>query len=200
MHTFQGENMFLSPQYIRYLRKKAKMTQKELAERAGVSQSLIARIENGTVDPRYSTLRKIYNVLKKSLSLAFSARDVMNKPVYTVYENDTLRKAAEIMWKKGFSQLPVIDKKGKIKGTISEEIIVRTLLKYHGKIFKIRVKDVMDKPLPTIRPECNIDDIYRILLMEAPATLVVENKKIKGIITKSDIIAYCLLGVSNKGI
>lgn len=197
MHTF-GEKMFLSPQYIRYLRKKAKMTQKELAERAGVSQSLIARIENGTVDPRYSTLRKIYSVLEKSLSLSFNAKDIMNKPVYTVYENDTLKKAAEIMWKNGFSQLPVIDKREKIKGTISEEIIVRTLLRYHRRIFKIKVKDVMDKPLPIIRPECSINDIYRILLIEAPAVLVVEDNKIKGIITKSDIIAYCLLGISDK--
>ncbi|MGP8331846.1 MAG: helix-turn-helix domain-containing protein, partial [Methanosarcinaceae archaeon] len=36
------------------------LTQSELAKRAGVSQPLIARIESGDVDPRLSTLWKIF--------------------------------------------------------------------------------------------------------------------------------------------
>ena len=43
-----------SPEDIRRMRIRAGLTQKELAERAGVSQSLIARIERGSVDPRLS--------------------------------------------------------------------------------------------------------------------------------------------------
>ncbi|MEM2850330.1 MAG: helix-turn-helix domain-containing protein [Candidatus Bathyarchaeia archaeon] len=53
----------ITPEDIRRLRKLFKLTQRELAIRAGVSQSLIARIEAGTVDPRLSTLGKIMRVL-----------------------------------------------------------------------------------------------------------------------------------------
>ena len=41
------------------LRRQNNMTQTELAERCGTSQQQIAKIENGVVDPRLSTLRRI---------------------------------------------------------------------------------------------------------------------------------------------
>jgi len=37
-------------------RRRARLTQRELAHRAGVPQSTIGRIETGTIDPRASTL------------------------------------------------------------------------------------------------------------------------------------------------
>jgi len=52
-----------SPRELKSLRKKANLTQKELAMKAGVSQALVARIESGSVDPRVSTLIKILTVL-----------------------------------------------------------------------------------------------------------------------------------------
>ena len=58
-------SIFPSPEEIKALRKKAKLTQQELAEKAGVSQSLIARIESGTVNPRLSTLIRIMKALEE---------------------------------------------------------------------------------------------------------------------------------------
>ena len=40
-------------QYIREARRRADLTQRELAARAGVSQPLVARIESGAVDPSF---------------------------------------------------------------------------------------------------------------------------------------------------
>jgi transcriptional regulator with XRE-family HTH domain len=42
---------------IRTTRRRARLTQRELAARAGVPQSTVARIESGAIDPRASTLR-----------------------------------------------------------------------------------------------------------------------------------------------
>jgi transcriptional regulator with XRE-family HTH domain len=42
---------------IRAARQRAGLTQRELARRAGVPQSTVARIELGAIDPRASTLR-----------------------------------------------------------------------------------------------------------------------------------------------
>ena len=44
---------------LRYARRRAVLTQRALAERSGVPQSTIGRIEAGTVDPRFSTLRHL---------------------------------------------------------------------------------------------------------------------------------------------
>ncbi len=44
---------------LRWARRRAGMTQRQLAERAGVPQSTIGRIESGATDPRLSTLRQL---------------------------------------------------------------------------------------------------------------------------------------------
>lgn len=44
------------------LRKKHELTQRELAERAGITHSAISSIENGKVSPSVSSLQKIVNV------------------------------------------------------------------------------------------------------------------------------------------
>lgn len=44
---------------LRHARRSAGLSQRELAERAGVPQSTVARIEGGDVDPRVSTLAKL---------------------------------------------------------------------------------------------------------------------------------------------
>ncbi len=49
----------------------AGMTQKELAERTGIRQSNISRIESGSSSPRIDTLRKIAEGLGKQLVVQF---------------------------------------------------------------------------------------------------------------------------------
>jgi transcriptional regulator with XRE-family HTH domain len=46
-------------QFLREARRRADMTQRELAARAGVSQPLVARIEGGTVDPPFERLLEL---------------------------------------------------------------------------------------------------------------------------------------------
>lgn len=48
---------------IRLLRKRLHMTQQNLAARAGVPQSFIAKIESGRVKPTLSTLEKVFAAL-----------------------------------------------------------------------------------------------------------------------------------------
>lgn len=48
---------------IRRERKKAKLTQKELGEKLGVSQVRIAQYENGKIEPKIETIDKIAQVL-----------------------------------------------------------------------------------------------------------------------------------------
>ena len=58
---------------IKTLREKRKMTQEEVAAKADMPQSVIARIESGTHSFSISTLHKIARVFDKQISLSESA-------------------------------------------------------------------------------------------------------------------------------
>ena len=56
--------------YLRYARRKSGLTQVELGERAGVPQSVVARIESGASMPRFDTLDRLLNACGYALELA----------------------------------------------------------------------------------------------------------------------------------
>ena len=182
-----------TPEYIRFLRKKAGLTQKELARRAGVSQSLIARIERGTVDPRLSTLRKIMKVLEEALREKSRVSEVMHSPVIVVNKNDSIEKVARLMWEHGISQIPVVDNDGKPIGTVFEKDLVNALLMYRERASSMKVYEIMDDVLPIVGPSESIDRVINLLLQGIPAVLVMDKGKIVGIVTKSDLIAKHLI-------
>jgi len=181
-----------TPEDIKRLRKKVGLTQTELAKLAGVSQSLIARIEKGTVDPRLSTLRRILEAIKlveMRAKKAKSARDVMYSPVITIKSNEKVKKAIELMEKYAISQLPVVNDNGVPVGSITESTVLKKLLSGDPeKIFQLKVEEIMEESFPTITPSTNIKDIQQLILKKYPAVLVMEKGKIVGIITKIDLI------------
>ena len=60
---------------VTQMRKAKGITQAELAERCDTTQQQIARIENGSVDPRLSTLRRVAAALDCELSDLFFTRE-----------------------------------------------------------------------------------------------------------------------------
>ena len=52
---------------VRYCRLRAGLTQKQLAERAGISQPALARIESGRVKPRIDTIERLLRECGMSL-------------------------------------------------------------------------------------------------------------------------------------
>ena len=57
-------------------RNAANLTQKQLAQRSGVSQANISKIENGNYQPRLSTLKRIAGALGKRLVVSFEDSEV----------------------------------------------------------------------------------------------------------------------------
>ncbi len=77
-----------TPEAIKKKRVKLGLTQSELAERAKVSQPLIARIESGDVDPRLSTVRSIITALDDMEKSRITAKDLMTGPVVSLSPDD----------------------------------------------------------------------------------------------------------------
>ncbi len=175
-----------SPEELRRLRKKAGLSQRELAKLAGVSQSLIAKIERGEVNPRVSTLEKIVNAIYNRIKEKKRAKEYMNSPVITVTRSTPINEIVNIMDKHGISQIPVVDENGLPIGTVYETSILKLIISGID-INKLKAEDVMEDPLPTISEDASLTTILH-LLAEYPAVLVVNKKGVKGIITKIDII------------
>ncbi len=182
-----------SPEEIRRYRISLGLTQSELARRAKVSQSLIARIESGEIDPRVSTLKKILNCLrneefkiKKKESI--KAHEIMTSPVIYVEPSDTVLKASKLMEKYKISQLPVIKNDIQV-GTITDDTLLKVFLreKNPNVISKLKVEKIMEEPFPMVNKSTDMDVIYK-LLQNFRAVLVLDKGKIIGIITKSDLI------------
>ena len=60
---------------IRALREKKGLSQRELAERIGTTQSAIARLEGGNVSPSLPTLDRIAHALDAELTVMFTDND-----------------------------------------------------------------------------------------------------------------------------
>ncbi|MDQ1278881.1 MAG: hypothetical protein QG670_141 [Thermoproteota archaeon] len=174
---------------IRRLRKIAGLTQKELSKKAGVSQSLIARIENNSVDPRLSTVKKIVQAIVIAQGER-TAKDVMNSPVITINVSDNVRRAIELMKKHDISQIPVI-KDSKNIGSIQESSLVDRIVRSSNpdRFFNTSIYEVMGERFKTVDPITNISDILILLSLGEPAILVLEHEKIIGIITKIDVLS-----------
>lgn len=174
---------------IRRLRKMAGLTQKDLSNKAGVSQSLIARIENNSVDPRLSTVKKIVQAIVIAQGDR-TAKDVMNSPVITINVSDNVRRAIELMKKHDISQIPVL-KDSKIIGSIQESSLIDRIVRSGNpdRFFNTPIYEVMGEHFKTVDSTTNIADILNLLSLGEPAILVLDQEKIIGIITKIDILS-----------
>jgi predicted transcriptional regulator len=169
-------------------RKAAGMTQKELALRAGVSQSIVAKIEAGSVSPSYDIVRRLFAVFDE-LGRATEARakDVMSANVVTIGRKSTLGRAVELMNKRGYSQLPVVDG-AHVVGSVSEKSVLDQVAggKKLDDIMRTRVDAVMEDAPPIVSENEAIATVSALLQTNA-AVLVTKGRHTVGIITKADL-------------
>lgn len=175
------------PEEIRSRREAMGLRQTEVAKKAGISQSMVARIEAGSVDPRVSTLNKIIAVLNNAEQKKVTAGQIMHTPVLSVSPQAVITQAVELFEKNNVSQLPVIER-GVPVGCISESVIVKAIEQQrirHTHTFL--VKDFMEPGFPTVPPDMDVETVVNIL-QQNHAVLVVEGRQVKGVITKHDLI------------
>ncbi len=173
--------MVVTESTLKRLRIEAGLTQRELAELAGVSQAHIAKIERGKVDPRLSTVNKILQVL--TTGKGKKCRDIMTKKVISAKPDDRILKVSNLMREHAISQVPVMED-GKCIGTITEESIIRNL---SSTIAEEHVRKVMQSPLPSVPEDTDIS-LIKPLLEHHPGVLIVRKGEVIGIITRSDLL------------
>lgn len=187
-----------SPKELQELRRKVGLTQAELASCVGISQSLVARIEKGKVNPSISTLKRILEVIEKQQQVHSTVGDLLKwkgqssklNPLIWVGPEDTVRRAVILMRRHGISQLPVLKGNSSV-GSISEGSIFTQLMTMESqKVFGLSVSEIMEDPFPTTSIKASLESVLSEIASGVEAILVTDDNRPIGIITKIDIIAF----------
>jgi len=167
------------------------LTQAQLAKRAGVSQSAVAKIERGTTHPSYEVVRRLFECLNAERAVkerVATVADVRTRRVVSVGPQVSLETAIGEMRQHKFSQLPVIEG-GSPVGSLSERALTSLILagRRPSEFSRIRVREVMEPPFPTLDERSPVY-LAAGLLQHYAAVLATAGGEVDGIVTKSDLL------------
>lgn len=178
---------------VKKMRTELGITQRKLASHLGISQSAVAKIEGGSMNASYRLVAEIFRYLEAFQKPAIGvAADIQVFPVVFVRSRDSLRRAASLMQRHGFKQLPVKDDDGLIIGGISERGVSGQILTTGASPAKILRKPVatfMEDPFPVI-PESSPIDFVATLLQHSQAVLTSREGVVHGIVTNTDLVRF----------
>ena len=138
-------------------------------------------------------------------------RERMTHNPITVREDTSLDDALKIMRGNKVRRLPVLDKKGKLVGIVSEKDLLYaspspatslSVWEIHSLIAKIKVRELMTKKVITVCEDCPMEEAARIMVDNKIGGLpVVRGDTLVGIITETDLFKVFLelLGAREQG-
>ncbi len=169
---------------LRKIRKQLDMTQHKFAMEIGVSQSMIAKIEAGKLDPTYSYVKKIEDrIMHLTKRGEKEAKDIMNHAVFSIEPNEYIREAISLMNKHNISQIPVV-RKSNVVGLISENSLLGV---DSDRIGSCKISEIMNESPPIIDKHAKLEVIVQLLKFYS-ILIVKEAGKLTGVITKTDVI------------
>ncbi len=182
--------VLVDPNQLKRIRSELGITQAKLASEAGVSQSLVAKIESGRVDPTFGSMKSISEALRSRRSTQGKrAAEVMSSPVISVQTNAKLSDCVAVMKKHGISQIPVLAGERPV-GSVTETHILELLAEANNtsQLLARPVSRFMKPALPIVNEETQIEALFS-LFNYVPAVLVSSADKVEGVITKIDLLA-----------
>jgi len=188
---------------IKPMRKRLDITQRELAAMAGVSQSLIAKIERGAIDPSYENVRKVFKAFDTLMrdrtvdmrrdGTRFTVGDLATRGVVSIAPDATLAEGVDKMVRGRFTQLPVMSG-DRIVGGITDDQIrdhaieeTKNAGKSYEDVMKTRIDEVMSGPFPVLSEDTPIE-LASLHLQREEAVLVSRRGALIGILTSADFL------------
>ena len=117
-------------------------------------------------------------------------RDIMEKNVITIENDKTALDASKLLNEKKISFV-VISKDGTPIGLVSERDIMRKIAAEDKKASEVQIEDIMSKKFLWVKPEDGIEiAIQKMLNNNIRRLLVLENEKMVGVITQTDLASF----------
>ncbi len=177
--------MVVNPQELKRRRIMLDLTQKMLANKLELSQSIISKFEAKKHYPGYHTLRKIEEGLKKLEQTKEQNKkqkvieEIMNKNIVSFKKTDKVKEVIKIFKKKGISQAPVIENNQAI-GLIT----AKSLLDAEPEK---NIESYLESEPPIISNETTILTA-KSLLKQFSMILINKKGRISGLITREDVL------------
>ncbi len=181
--------MFPTLDDIAKKRRQLGLKQAELAKQAGVSQSLIAKLESGKIDSSYTKVKIIFDVLEHlEAKTKIQEKKVVPNQVIGIQKDEPISKVVALMKKHEYSQIPVFNGKQSV-GSVTEKTILKQILagKDLAQISNLPTEDVMEDAFPQVGEDAPLS-LISSLLQTYQAVLVAKRGNVVGIITKSDLL------------
>ncbi len=123
--------------------------------------------------------------------LKLKVKDVMDKHVVTVLPEVGVKEICRLLIKTRLSGVPVIDKKDKLIGFISERDIIAAVNR--NGFLKKRVKNIMNKKVKSVKENMFTEEITRIFTDRPFRYLpVIRAGKVVGIVSRKEVIERLL--------
>jgi CBS domain-containing protein len=120
--------------------------------------------------------------------LSFDVRNIMVSNVITVETNTLVMDAVKIMNQHGIGCL-VVMKNGSPIGIVTERDLLKRVLAESKNPKKIRVKEIMSKPLIFGKPDIEIEEVFKLMFERKIKKLpIVEDGKLLGLVTFTDLL------------
>jgi len=138
--------------------------------------------------------------------------DRMSKPVITIHPETSMKDALELMEREHVHRLPVVDKKGKLVGIISErelykeypsEATTLSVWELNYLLKEITIEKLMTRDVTTVTEDTPLEEAARIMVdKDFSGIPVVRDDKVVGMITETDLFKIFLemLGARNPGV
>ena len=127
------------------------------------------------------------NYSEEKTVVSLKAEDVMATEVLTLDEDMSVKEAADIMAKEGFSYA-IVTKKGEAVGIMTERDILKRIVSEDKNSKKTKVKDIMSSPLVKIERDTDLEKASRLMFEKQIKNLpVAENNRLVGLVNLTDI-------------
>ncbi|OFZ13960.1 MAG: hypothetical protein A2X86_20620 [Bdellovibrionales bacterium GWA2_49_15] len=127
-------------------------------------------------------------------------RDLMTKDLFTLYDDDTLNFADEVMNWKRIRHIPIINHNYELQGVLTHRDLLALSISQLAALpvndqkslhRRIRVGDVIRKSVTTTSPGTRLKEAAKIMFEKKIGCLpVVEHGRLVGIITEADFVKF----------
>ena len=117
-----------------------------------------------------------------------NVQDVMTRNVAACGVDETLNRAAQLMWEGDCGSVPVIDDSGAVCGMVTDRDVCMGAYTQGLPLTQIPVRNVMSRHLHACRPEDSVEDAQALMqqhqVRRAP---VLDGKRLVGILSLGDL-------------
>ena len=117
-------------------------------------------------------------------------RDIMQKNIITIEKDQTILQTARLMKENDISFLVIVENENPI-GVLTERGFVQKFCINDKKPEQIKISEIMSYKFRWVEPTTEIEDaIQKMLNNNIRRLLVLDNKKLVGVITQTDLVSY----------